>query len=227
MLRKLLKRDLLLHGRMLLISYGLFLAFQLYTVLNVESARTWAVFASIYASFLSITVFAREDKFQSAAWTCTLPVTRREIVRVRFLGAWLLVTAAMVAATMIAAVTPWSIVRPSEVLRPDTLLVSAAVVTLVVALMLPFLIRFGLLGVMIFLVATQMLGAALLVVAVAFRRRGSGSLRLDLSAIGDAVGAVHAALPWPVFAVLVLAVLAFLNWGGYRAAVWLYQRREL
>lgn len=226
MLPRLLLRDALLHGRMLLISYGIFAAFQLYLVLRVDSSRAWLVFASIYASFLAITVFAREDKFQSTAWTLTLPVTRRDVVRARFLEAWILVVAALVAATILAVVIPRSQVELSVLIQPESLLMAATVITAVVALMLPFLIRFGLLGMMIFLVGAQVLGAGLLVAAVALRGRGGG-LRLGFSAIADAVRAAHGALPHSAFYALALAFLVAVNWAGYRLAVRLFRGRDL
>lgn len=227
MLPKLLMRDALLHGRMLLISYGIFAAFQLYFVLRVDSSRFWLVAATIYASFLAITVFAREDKFQSTAWTCTLPVSRRAIVQARFVEAWILVAASLAIATLVAAVLPGSRVDVSAVVQTDALLLAATVVTLVVSLMLPFLVRFGLLGVLIFLVAMQVIGSGLLVVTVMLGNRDGGRVNLGLHAIAGAVRAAHAALPPVVFDLLAVALLFVVNWLGYRLAVFFFDRREL
>ena len=227
MLRELLRRDLLLHGRMLLVSYSLFLAFQVYLLLRMDSDRLWAVSATLYASFLAITVFAREDKFRSSSWTCTLPVTRSQIVRARFVGAWILVVGAMAAGTTLAAVLPGSLVAPAGILEPSALLLVAVVITLVLSMMLPFLIRFGLVGMLVFLVGAQVLGAGLLVFAIVTGGRGRNGIRFVFSAVRNGVLALHEALPAPLFYAVVIAALVAANWTGFRLAVFLFRRREL
>jgi ABC-type transport system involved in multi-copper enzyme maturation permease subunit len=227
MLPKLMVRDALLHGRMLLISYGLFAAFQAYFVTRIDDARPWFVFAGIYAAMLSITMFAREDKFESTAWTCALPVTRRDVVRARFVAAWLLVAAALVVGTILAAVMPGSQVGLARLLELDTLLVGATAVTVVLALMLPFLIRFGLMGMMIFLVLGQVVGAGVLLLAIVLRNNGGGELRLGIRAIAGGVSALREAMPVALFQLLVVVLLVGVNWAGYRLALFLFRRRDL
>lgn len=226
MLRKLLLRDGRLHGRTLLISYGVFLAFQVYFLLRVDSARPWLVFASVYAAFVALSVYVREDKFQSTSWTCTLPVSRRGVVRARFVGAWILAVAALAAATILAAVLPGSRVGVPDVLEAETLLLAATVITVVVGLMLPFVIRFGLLGLMIFLVGAQVIGAGVLLMAGAFERREGRRLSLGFSVVADGVRAAHSALPPALFDLLVVALLLAVNWAGYRLALLLFGRRD-
>lgn len=227
MLCELLLRDWRLNQRAILISVALFAAFQVYFVIRVDSTRAWFVFTSFYAAFLILTVFAREDKFRCASWTCSLPVTRREIVGARFAGAWLQVAGALAVAIILAVVVPGSRIDLAGIVQPETLLLAATVAAVVVALMLPFTIRFGLIGVMIFLVAAQVLGAGALFLAIALRPRGGSSLRLGFSAVADGVRAVHASLPLPAFSLLVLALLAAVSWGGHCLAVHLYRRREM
>lgn len=226
MLLKLLRRDVLLHGRMLLISYAFFLAFEAYVAFRVSSARFWLTGAAIYAAFLSITVFAREDKFGSSAWTCTLPVRRTQIVRARFVIAWLLVTAALATGAAMAALLPGTRVVLEEILRPTTLLCAATAITLVVAPMLPFLIRFGLLGVMIFLVGAQLLGAGVLALAIALGRHGR-HVSLGISTVAGAVRSAYGAFPPAVSVLLSIALLLAINWAGYRFSVFLFRRRDL
>jgi len=226
MLRRLWLRDVLLHGRALVISYGLFAAFQVYAVLRVDSPRAWLVFASIYASMLTMILFAREDRFGTHSWTCTLPVSRRQLVRARFIGAWLLVAAALGFGAILAAVLPGSQVRVSDLLEPDTLLLAATAISLALALILPFLIRFGLLGLIVFLLAGQVLGTALLVLNLLVRSGGAG-LRGAIAAVTGAVRAVHAAVPPGLYELLVLGLLVALNWAGYRVSARLFARREL
>ena len=231
MLRDLLLRDWILHRRVLLVSYGMFGAFQIYSALSVSSPRVWLVFASIYAGLLTLVVFAREDKFRSTAWTCSLPVSRREIVRARIVGCWILVSTALVAATVMVTLIPGSKVSIASIVQPTNLLVSVGLVTLIVALMLPFTIRFGLMGVLIFGVVTQLLGGGLLVIVMLrSRAKGGGTGRPILDAIRpviEGLSAAREALSPIVFQLLTLAILVALNWLGYRLSTFLFRRVEL
>jgi ABC-type transport system involved in multi-copper enzyme maturation permease subunit len=227
MLRKLLWRDGLLNARMLLINYAIFAAFQAYFLLRVESARAWLVFASVYAAFVSLTVLTREDQSRATALTCTLPVTRRDVVRARFAGAWLLAMAALATGTILAAVIPGSRVAVADVFRPETLLLAATAITIIVGLMLPFVIRFGLLGLIIFLVGAQVIGVGVLLLAGSFERREGRRLSLGFSAIADGVRAAQDALPNALFYALAVALLVAVNLAGYRLARCLFERRDL
>jgi hypothetical protein len=232
MLRELVWRDWILNRRTLLLSFAVFFAFQLYSILRMSSDRAWLVFAAIYASFLTIIPVVVEDTSQATASTCALPVTRTDVVRARFVASWVLTTAVLAVTAALPAVVPGSAVEPAIALQPGTLLAMATTVTAVVALMQPFTIRFGMLGVMIFLVSAQVLGGAALFLAARFRRpdgvgAGVGPIRAGLSELSAAVTAVHDAVGPAGFVVVVLAALAVVNWLGYRFAVFLFRRREL
>ena len=216
--------------RALVAIVGIYLAFEAYFVCRISSPRHYLVFASIYASFLTLTLFLREDKFHAAAWSCTLPVSRRDLVRARFLCAWILVAGNLTLALVLAALMPWSAVRVAAALDPATLFLAAAAVTIVLALMLPFAIRFGLLGVMIFLVGIQILGSAALLVAV--NTRGSphasrGLIAGGIEALTEDLVTLRNLLSPPGFYLAVAVALMIVNWLGYRLAVALFRRREL
>jgi hypothetical protein len=125
---------------------------------------------------------------------------------------------------------PGSAVPAHAVLQPTSLLICATIVTLVLALMQPFTIRYGFLGVMIFVIGMQVLGVVVLTFATATRPKGGGSGRpiLDaLSSLGDRILAVREALSPAGFALVVVLSLVALNWAGYRLAVFMFRRREL
>ena len=230
MLRELFYRDWLLNRRMLFISYAIFLAFQLVTVRMIDSPRMWTIFACLYSAFLAVTIFLREDRFQSLAWTCSLPIERRELVKARFLEAWIMVLATVVAAVLCAALLPYSLIEPLAVLQPSNVLAGLLTVTIIVAIMMPFTIRLGFMGMLVFLVGTQVLGMVALMGAKMFR----GPVRTAFSPIGAVFGAIQdlvvAArfhLGEAAFFVAALGVLALFNYLGYLAACWLFARREL
>ncbi|MCP3978919.1 MAG: hypothetical protein GY716_06250 [bacterium] len=230
MLPELLHRDWVLNRKHLLLFFAIFSAYQVYAVLETSTSRTWLVFACIYASFLAVTLFIREDKFGAIGWSCTLPITRRDLVRARFVAGWILVLLALAGALLIVALVPGGNVTVAGVLQPSTLLIAAAVVTFVFALMQPFTIRFGFLGVIVFLVGIQVLGVAALALASTLgsgRSGGGRPIRDTLSMLSDGLAFVRGSMPYPAFALLVLVVLAVVNWLGYRAALALFSRREL
>ena len=229
MLPRLLIREWILTRRSLLLLVCIFVFFQAYFVCRATSPRQFLAFASIYASFLSLTLFLREDKFHATSWSCTLPIFRRDLVRARFLGAWLLVTGMLVLAFILAGLMPGSRVRVAAIFDPATLFLTAAAITIILALMLPFAIRFGLLGVMIFLIAFQMIGSIVLLIAVKTSSRpqpSRGVLSGGIEALKDGLVTLQDLLSPPAFYLALALVLILVNWLGLRLAVELFRRRE-
>jgi hypothetical protein len=229
MLREILVRDWILNRTAVLVSFGIFSAFEVYAVLSMDGPREWLVFASIFCAFLALTMFTREDKFQATAWACTLPITRTDLVLARFVGAWVLVVAGLGSAMLIAVVVPGSRIDPVAGLDLTTVLIASAVVTGIVAVMLPFTVRFGMLGVMIFLVGAQMMGVLALSLGKFIQRQGGGTgrpIKDGLAQVGVALAEIREALTPDGFTVLVVAVLVLVNWLGYQASVFLFRRRE-
>ena len=228
MLHRLLFRDWLLHRKALLITLGIFTAFEIYLVLRVDHPAFWSVGTCVYAAFLTITPMTRDDKFRTTAWTCTLPVSRADQVRARFAGAWLIALAACATALALAAVLPGSRVAPADVLDPQALLLAAGIVSSILVLLIPFTVRFGLMGVLVFLVALQVLGGLLLFVGATM----GGIVGIEKSvatgvrAIGAAIVGAREALSEIPFVLCSLVALAALNWAGYRLALALFNRRE-
>jgi len=228
MRRRLLARDWILNRRAMSIVLAIFVAFQVYMVLRVSGARAWSVFTCVYACFLTIVPLTREDKFRAGAWARTLPVTRAEIVGARYLGSWLIAAIAYASALALAAALPGSRVEPSLLLDFRALLVTASIVSGILFLLVPFTIRYGLIGVMIFLVALQVLGVVMLFAAVATEgMKGiEGAVLAGGRAAGAWLAASREALTPAGFVLAALAALSALNWTGYRFALALYNRRE-
>lgn len=230
MLSRLLRREWILNRRLMLINFGFFAAFEIYAAHSMDGAREWLVVACIYTSFLATVLFVREDKFRATAWTCSLPVTRREVVRARFVLAWLMVLSSLALAAALAALLPAGRVPVGEIFDPASLLIGGAVVTFVLALMLPFTIRFGLAGIMIFLVGAQVLGIVGLTLARVFGGDGGGGrgpIKAAFSNMSDGLVALRDVMSPGPFALLVVVCLIVANWAGYRLAVLLFHQRDL
>lgn len=229
MLLKLLARDWRLHSRTLWITLAIFAGFQIYFVMNIDRPPLWVGFAAVYLSFLTITPITREEKFRSMAWTCSLPVSRRDVVRARFAGAWLIVGIGILLGLGVALLTPGSKVDAAAVMSIDSLLLACGLATVVLVLLLPFTLRYGIKGVFIVLVGLQILGAGALVVGMA-----TGTMTAIESGVGAVFGPVyrtvlnlHEGLSAPSFFAVMAVFLAALNWGGYRLALALFRRLEL
>ncbi len=225
---KLLRKDAILNGRVLALTYALWSAFWLgYPVLRPggdASFNAWAVMVSLPCGFLPILMIAREDKFKAGALTCSLPVTREAIASSRYVGGCLV--AVIGVAIAVGAMAIMSAAGMTELAPPTFWLPVVVVVTigLVVASFLPFTLRFGMAGVLVFLVSAQLAGIVALLVAAM-----SGGLGAPGTAIRSAVKAVvrmRDALGPATFSAAAIAAVLLLNLASYRLSVWVYRRRE-
>jgi hypothetical protein len=229
MLHKLMLREWILLRRALVSIMGIYIAFEAYFVCRASTPRQYLIFAAAYASLITMTLFLRDDRFQATSWSCTLPVRRKDLVQARFVGAWIFAAGAVAMSILLTVVMPWSRVRPGATFEPATLFLTAFTITIVLAIALPFAIRFGFLGVMIFFVVLQILGSALLLVAVKTSRRPNpsrGLLSGGVEALTEVLVTTRDILSPPAFYLALVLFLFVLNWFGYRLAVALFQRRE-
>lgn len=232
MLRKLLYREWILNRANVALIFAIFLGFQVYIISSISSTRPFVVMATLYAAFLAAALFVREDKFRSTWWACTLPVTRHELIRARYIASWSMTLAAMAVWVLLVAIIPGSNVLVSEIFDPWTLLIAATLATAIFLWVLPFTIRFGMFGLMVFLIGAQLAGAGLLILGQMLRRGGEagrsgpGPIRTALGAIGDGILAAREALTPGLFAAAVVALLIVVNWLSYRFAAFLFRRRE-
>lgn len=230
MLRELMCRDWRLTRRDLLINAGIFLAFQVYFASRASSSRFFVVGASIIAALISATVMTKEDKVKGGAWTCSLPVSRKELVKGRILGGWLLMAAFMVMASLVGLAVPGGTVKAGELFRPETLFLVLAIFTVVSVLLYPFLVRFGFMGILIFLISVQILGTLALLAAILRTRSPEagtrGGIRAAVETLKGSFSSVRDTLPDWAFFGLLLALLALLNWGGFKLTVALFRRKE-
>ncbi len=111
---------------------------------------------------------------------------------------------------------------------PRSLLLAATVITIIFFLLIPFTMRFGLMGVFIGLAALQLLGAGLFVFAAATGNFETveGSVAAIFKPPIAAVAAIRESLPRAAFNVAALLMLVLINWLGYRLALALLRQRE-
>jgi ABC-2 family transporter protein len=219
MLRKLIRKDLLLTRKRLLLNAGLLLVFVIFLLHWGDiPVGLFAGALALMFSFSPVTVVAHEDKSRAVALGCSLPVRRRDIVRARYLLGLGLGVVGLAGAWLLALAWPWSPYNAAALLAPATLLTALGVLVVSMALFLPLAIRFGFVGIMIVLVGLQVLGVSDLFLANRFGIAHDTTLSLDWlhSLLGDAG-----------FFVTAFAALAVLLAASLQVSTSLFERQDL
>lgn len=223
MLRNALRKDLLLNARHLwgILPWFLWVA---YAMSEPDAGRITAVGAAFIGALMATTMAAREDKLRTSATLASLPVSRRTLVEARYLVAYIVGAATYLVVVVMAASLPWSVQRAAELIDLRTLLLTLTLASTAIALLMPVVIRYGLLGVIVFLGAFQLLGVG---VMVAFEFFGSRSAVGVFGAIERRIAALHQGLNQPVVILETAAVVAIATWLSFRLSVFLAERRDL
>ena len=222
----LIRMDLIFNRRMLGWNYAFYLLLlPVYASLAPDvTPALYAGFAAVICSMVPLTLVAREDKFRTAALTCSLPVTRDAIVSARYWGGGLVTLAAIAVILAAGYLVPQTgfAARGAELGRP--LLVAFVIAGLVQAALLPFTIRFGLAGLMVFLVGAQVLGVVALLSGMLL---GLDVLRGVIGTIGATLRAVRDGAGDAGLAAFLVTLVALLNLASHALSRRLYRAREL
>lgn len=224
MLRNALRKDLLLNARHLwgILPWFIWVA---YALSEPDASRMTAFAAAFIGSLMAVTIGAREDKLRTTATLASLPVSRRTLVQARFVTCYVVGAASYLVVAAMTVVLPWSVQRPAEVFELRTLLLTLTLASMAVALLMPVVLRFGLLGVLIFLGTFQVLGIVLFVALELFGARSA--VHGIFGAIERGVIALHAGLGRPATILEAAAVVAVSIWLSFRLSVLLAARRDL
>jgi hypothetical protein len=223
MLRKALRKDLLLNARHLwaILPWFLWVA---YAMAEPNAGRITAVGAAFMGALMATTIAAREDKLHTTATLASLPVSRSTLVEARYLVAYVVGAATYLVVVVMAAALPWSVQRVAELVEVRTVLLTLTLATAAIALMMPVVVRFGIFGVVLVLVALQLAGV---VVMVAFEFFGSRSAAGVFGVIERGIVALHGGLARPPVILETAVVLALAIWLSFRLSVFLAERRDL
>lgn len=221
-----MKKDLILNRKVILIN-GVIFAVLLGFFATWQTdlpPRAYAGFSALMLSFLPAVMVTREDKFNAMVLGCSLPVSRKTIVRARFV-LWLgLALAGVAGAFALGAFLPSSNFVAADLFTRGPILTALTGVSLLLALLLPFTLRFGMKGVLIFLASTQVLGVILLTVMQMTR---SSLDRALVERILGGIAQLQALLGPSGFDVLLVALLVGLLGASYLLSVRVFEGREL
>lgn len=222
MLRNLIRKDLIMNGRHFW-GFAPFFLWIAYAVCQPGALEMSTIMAAFAGTLVAATLVAREDKFHATALLYSLPIRRRTLVLSRYLMAIVVGVGSFLIAASLAAVLPWSPHAASRAFDPRSLLFMLALVGTTMAVMLPFVMRFGLIGVLAFMLVLQLAGVAAFMMTALF---GSGqSLRPVMQAIEGTLVGLHRGLAVPSTIAATALVVSVAIWGSYRLSVVLADRR--
>jgi ABC-type transport system involved in multi-copper enzyme maturation permease subunit len=180
MLRKALRKDLLLNARHLwgIVPWFLWVA---YALSEPGAGRMLAVGAGFIGALMATTIAAREDKLRTSATLASLPVSRRTLVQARYVVSLVVGAATYLIVAAMAAALPWSVQNPAELFEAKTLLLTVTLASMLVALLMPVVLRFGLVGVLVVLGAFQVVACSSEAWSAVSSRSTRDSTRLDPS----------------------------------------------
>jgi ABC-2 type transport system permease protein len=174
---------------------------------------------------MPFTILAREDKFKTAVLVCSLPVRRSTVVLGKYVSTWAAIAVGLGYALLLTSVLPFSKVRVAEILTVKTILISIFLMSLIFAVILPFTIRFGLVGIIILLVGFQLLGILALILAQMTGARNP--MRAFISAVEGGLRALLSHGATPGFLLTLVAAIIALNVLSSVVSRVLYARRDL
>lgn len=221
----LIRKDLIFERRVMMVNFAFYLVLLPVYASLVEwvPPTVYAGFAAIVCSIFPLTMVAREDKFKTAALTCSLPVTRDAIVAARYLGGWLAAVSAVLALMTVGYLAPWTGFAQRGGEAPVAGLTAFVLVGLVIAGLFPFTLRFGITGLIGFLVFTQVLGIVALLGAVTVGRDAIGAV---VTGVKGVLRALDGTLGVGGLAIFLVLLVVLLNLASFRLSRGIYRRRE-
>jgi ABC-2 type transport system permease protein len=224
---KILRLEYLYTRRQIVIVLTIFSAYFAYIAGRIESPRVFIVMTSLMVGLaMPFTILAREDKFKTAVLVCSLPLRRSTVVLGKYVSTWAAIVVGLGYALLLTSVLPFSKVRVAEILTIKTLLISIFLISLIFAVILPFTIRFGLVGVIVLGVGFQLLGILALVLAQVLGG-ARNPMRVFFSAVEGGLRTLLSHEATPGFLLALLAVVIALNALSFVVARALYSRRDL
>jgi len=223
-MREVIFKDLFLNWRMILVNALVFGAFMSYMAWQSDTrVEVFTLFSTVMVTFAPVAILTRENA-KTLSLGCSLPVTRRTIVRARYVLMFGLAALGVVFAMTLGATLPFSRLDATALFSGRAVGIALVVAAVLIALVVPFTMRFGAFGLIIALVSLQVVGGVLLI-AVRITR-SSADKRIAAAVMGavrglhDRLGPLGFDLALVAFVVLVLTV-------SYAVSVRVFERRDL
>jgi hypothetical protein len=218
----LIRKDLLMHRT----GFPVYVPF----LVGVMALQAWRGFSlsvyiiliCVYAVIVPGALMAIEDRVRAGVFNCSLPVTRSQIAGAKYVLAWglavVFVLTGLVIFWMIRAQNWWAIWTLS------TANLALAILSIGLGLTLPFMLRLGWLGTMVFYFAILTLVFLTALIVLAFV---PGEQLVDSIIAGSEFVAQTAAQLGELNSLMLIVVVGTLfNLVSYKLAVMLFRQRE-
>ncbi len=219
-MRELIAKDLRLHKRYLLILGVICPLYMGGFGARLDRPVTFAAFGGFVCAIGVLMLFTREDKFKSVGFGLSLPATRREVLVSRYLLSWALMVLCYVLGAAVAVAVPGSKLGAAG-FGPGTVLAALALMTLYFGGLMPLTVRFGPVGIIVFMVILQVLGIATLSFRFLIK-----DARAFAAAVNAALSAAQGALGPAGFAAALIAAIVLINLASFGLSLRLFERKD-
>jgi len=224
-MRNLILLDLILHRKFLLPFGGIYAVWVGFYASRVESPRLSVFVSTFLCCIIPLMIFTREDKFKAAAVSCSLPVTRKQVVLSRYVLGWAMMLVVYAVIVLIAAAFPGGKLKTGDILSLNSIFLALAFLTIFFSILMPLLVRYGMVGMFAFLIGLQVLGAVVLFLSA--RKILPFSVKGIIVSIGRALASLNAHLGAPGYYLFLVAVLLALSAASFALSLFLFKRKDL
>lgn len=223
-MRSLILKDLILNKKFLLWMGLLYFIYVAVFGSRIDNPRITTVFVTFLCFVMPVMIFTREEKFKGTVLVCSLPATRKQVILARYILGWLMMLAFFVLATVGVLAVPGSKLGPEDLLNARTVVFALALMALYFSVLMPLLIRFGMVGFLVFLISMQVLGFVTL--ALASQSVLKLNIRSSIVAIKNAFISLNSSLGTPAYYALLIVVMAALNLASFACSVSIFKRKD-
>lgn len=220
-----IRKELIFNQTQLYVFAGYTVFFWIWVIQQDIPAQLSLVFlAFILPLFGAASLQAREEKFKAWVVNCSLPTTRKTIILSRFLTSWMLILAALFYGIIFTSIFQKNREFIYQIGNIKSILVFLLFASFFLAFLWPFTIRYGVPGVMIGLVAFQVLGVIVLVLSRAGRE--NNILRSFIGIVADGIKFLLNHDPTLIYLFLILLAAAAVNGFTLKFSQFLFARRD-
>jgi hypothetical protein len=224
-MRNLIFKDLILNKRYLLGIGMFYVAYLGFFGSRLSSPRLALLIGAFMSALMPLLNYTREDKFKAALLSCSLPSTRKQIVRSRYVLSWLLMIAVYLLIIPAMAFFPGGKLGLASLVNVHSIFLFLTVLTLVFAVLMPLLLRFGLVGMFVFLIGMQVLG--IVVMVLESQKLVHLDIRGAVARVAGGLRSLNAALGGPAYFALLFVGLVLLNLASLAVSTFLFKRKDL
>ena len=219
----LIRRDLILHKKALIWAVIVGPVYLGYVGSRINHIVLLPIFGGLLYAIAPFMLFGREDKFKALTFGLSLPITRREFLRGRYLMSWALMLSMCLAGSMLSILVPGSKMSAATVFGARMILLSLAFMAIVFGVVMPLFLQFGFFGLIALLVGMQVVGVLLMV----FRSNAVFDVIKNLfKLIPDGLAAIQASLGPVAASLAVLALLALFSYASFAVSLAVFRRKE-